>query len=83
MSSAPTPTSTRHEYRVTWRRTGWRRTTADKSRTFGRRFDCDRFVRKLRDDGRRNLSDLELVKVDRRPVGGWEADPTLSAGWRR
>lgn len=65
----------RHEYRVTWRRAGWRQSTANKTRTFDRRFDCDRFVNKLRDGRRSDLTRLELLRIDRRPVGRWEADP--------
>jgi hypothetical protein len=61
------------EYRVTWHRSRWKATTSPKSRTFARRPDAVRFVDKLR--GHERLDVFDVLRVDSRPVGRWQAEP--------
>ena len=59
----------RTEYRVLWRRAGWRPTTATKSRVVPTHAAAMRFIDRLRRaEGR---SPLSLVRVQRRAVGAW------------
>jgi hypothetical protein len=71
---------TRYQYRVTWHREGWK--TWPKSRTYSRQSDAERLIDKLLDPGVRDLTPLDLLRVDRRPVGGWEAEPAMLAAAR-
>lgn len=70
--------SARYEWRVTWRRIGWRATSDSKSRVFARRHDARRFLAKLLGDDRPDLSQVE-VHVSRREVGPWEIFATYDA----
>lgn len=58
--------SQRVEFRLTWRRAYWRRTTVSQSRRFSRRPDLDRFLEKL--------EDFDAVDhwVHVREVGPWQ-----------
>lgn len=58
-------------YRVQWRRAGWSKNTHGSSRMFETERAMRRFVAKLLDDGRPDLSPLVQLVVDRREVGDW------------
>lgn len=58
------------EYRVTWRRRDWAKTTESKSRIFSRRCDAQRLYDKL-SCSTEEWSVVTLLRFDSRPVGSW------------
>lgn len=64
---------TRYEWRVVYRRHGWRPSTSDQVRVYETEHSAWTYAERLFAGGRPDLRPLKYVRVERRPVGPWEA----------
>jgi hypothetical protein len=66
------PAGSKWEWAVSWRRRDWRASTMPGRRKFDRRERAEALIRRLYSDDFPDLSPLEWVRIERRPVGDWE-----------